>query len=135
MAVPSSTAMPRAPHERVEVPDQLPELGVVGADGVEKARQACEQDVDHLLAVSEVVGDDRSLATRLDTVPDSPWNTWMIEPASWLTWSGARAEKSGWKPSNTAVRSIAGVVREIGMTAARLQRLAAGLARQMARKR
>ena len=37
-------------------------------------------------------------------VPDSPWKIWMIEPASSFTWSGASAEKRGWKPSNTAVR-------------------------------
>ena len=40
----------------------------------------------------------------------------MIDPASWFTWSGDRAENSGSKPSNTAVRSMAGVVRARGMT-------------------
>ena len=51
-----------------------------------------------------------------ETVPDSFWKTSMIDPASSLTWSGDRAANRGWKPSKTAVRSIAGVVRVRGMT-------------------
>ena len=99
-----------ARHQGVEVPDELAELGVVHADGVEQARQAGEEGVDHLLAVGQVVGHAAVSATMFETVPDSPWNTSMIEPASWLTWSGERAANRGWKPSNTAVRSIAGFV-------------------------
>ena len=51
----------QARHQGVEVPDQLTQLGVVDPDGVEKARQAGEECVDHLLAVGEVVGQRRRL--------------------------------------------------------------------------
>ncbi len=74
-------------------------------------------------------------ATMFETVPDSPWKTSMIDPASWFTWSGERAEKRGWKPSNTAVRSIAGVVCETGMTPPGGRGLPPDAPGRMARKR
>ncbi len=74
-------------------------------------------------------------ATMFETVPDSPWKTSMIDPASWLTWSGESAENRGWKPSNTAVRSIAGVVRATGMTPPGGSGLPPGAPGRMARKR
>ncbi len=70
-----------------------------------------------------------------ETVPDSPWNTSTIDPANSLTWSGESAANRGWKPSNTAVRSIAGVVWSGGMTAPGGSGLPPGAPGSMARKR
>ena len=48
-------------------------------------------------------------------MPPSPWSTCTSDPASWLTWSGVSAAKSGLNPLKSTVRSSAGAVRDIGI--------------------
>ena len=59
---------------------------------------------------ASVLVSDAVWPSRSFTVGPSPWNTWMISPASWLTSCGLNAWNSGWKPLNSAVRSSAGRV-------------------------